>query len=529
MNGGKTDKLDRLVPLSLHAVVSAAVRNMYSSLDERRDYLPFFTYRLFDKDISLVHGEFDSPHVVGRYLDALHRSEQAFGISAARDIVRALYGHLSRSLQIGEDGGDGLAWNEETGAQPAGAWGHNQREAMLGLIGAAKLLQDDRILDRAKSLVRGISKTTEHHGRFPSGLLTAGGWKSAGVLEPLPAQSGRLVRALLEYYRISGDVLAVKTAEEIAKTNWAACFDSEGKWTDAAGIHVHSIVGTITSAIDLALTTGNDRLLSAERAAFDVGARAYRSTFGWVQEMRGSAHERGEANNSGDILESAVLLARNVDPGYWDDAERILRNHLTRSQLTDTQLFHDSADMLDSPNQIYRGVATRAIGGFCFSSPTDFKSDANDVAPINTDLVGGATQAICEAYQAAVDDGTDEIAVNLLVDRSSGLWSIRSRLPQEGRLEIELKQAKRLRVRIPESAIKGSTRVTVNGESVRPGWSGQYIRLEAQSSSMSVSVEFDSKKWKSVEELNGREYCSSWVGDTVAGVDGGRITFKSLY
>ena len=33
--------------------------------------------------------------------------------------------------------GDGLAWNEPTPAQPAGALGHNQREALLGLISLA--------------------------------------------------------------------------------------------------------------------------------------------------------------------------------------------------------------------------------------------------------------------------------------------------------------------------------------------------------------------------------------------------------
>jgi hypothetical protein len=521
--------MNDLTPVSLSDIAAAAVKNMYSSLDERRDYLPFFTYRLFDKDISLEHGEFDSPHVVGRYLDGLWMAERAFGIRANRDIVKSLWKHMSKALKAGEHQGDCLAWNEQTGTQPAGAWGHNQREAVLGILGASHLLGSEEILSTARALVKGIARITDHQGCFPAGRLTEQGWTDGGVLGPLPAQSGRMVRSLLHLHRESKDELALQLAREMAQRNRDRCFDPEGTWLADAGIHVHSIVGTITSLIDLALLTRDSGLLGHARAAFERGAAGYRSSYGWVLEMRGTEHERGEANNTGDILEAAILLARNVDPSYWDDAERILRNHLVKSQLRDPTLFKDSEALPESDARIFKGVAARAVGGFCFSSPADFMSHDGDIAPINTDLVGGATQALCEAYEAATEESTSEISVNLLFDKSIGGTQVRSHVAGRGRVEVDVSNGKRLKVRIPQRAMRDTVRIKVGGKEARPEWSGCYVCADGKSKNYQVTVEFELKRLSGVERLNGKEYRVEWRGDTVTGVEGSRVRFNPLY
>jgi hypothetical protein len=119
--------------------------------------------------------------------------------------------------------------------------------------------------------------------------------------------------------------------------------------------------------------------------------------------------------------------------------------------------------------------------------------------------------------------------VNLLVDRAGAGYSISSRLPQEGKLEIYIRKPKRLRVRIPENAIRESTRVTVNGKVSRPDWSGHYLCLGTLSQNVSVCIEFENRIWRRVERLNGRDYDACWLGDTVTGIEGGRVAFKRLY
>jgi hypothetical protein len=318
----------RLKILDLADVVSLTVEHMYSSLDKRRDYLPFFTYRLFDDPISLQHGAFDSPHVVGRFLHGLALAARLFHVQVREDVIWALQRHLFHAFAIGKKMGTGLAWNEDTGLQALGAWAHNQREALLGLVGLANLKGSEEALDLARGLVRDILKHTGGKGVLPGAYLTEKGWQSDEYFSPPPAQSGRMVGALSDYYDLSSDNAALDLAYELAAYNAKTCFDADGTWTDAAGKHIHSITGSITSMIRLGIRLHDDFLVSRGRLAFDNGLAPYRSSHGWVQEMRGTEHERGEANNSSDILQSAICLAKFRDCRYWEDVDKILRNHL---------------------------------------------------------------------------------------------------------------------------------------------------------------------------------------------------------
>jgi len=62
---------DRARELDLRRHLNLAVEHIFNTLDERQDYLPFFHYELIQQPTRLQHGPFDSPHVVGRFLDAL--------------------------------------------------------------------------------------------------------------------------------------------------------------------------------------------------------------------------------------------------------------------------------------------------------------------------------------------------------------------------------------------------------------------------------------------------------------------------
>jgi hypothetical protein len=513
---------------NLLSVVDLAIRNMTGSLDERRDYTPFFTYRLFDRPISVEHGAFDSPHVVGRYLYALDWSRRVFGLEPDWELVAHLERRLVASLDLGTDRGPGLAWNEETGSQEPGAWGHNQREVLLALIALAHITGRQEPMDRASRLVRDLQEHTAGTGRLPGSHLTMDGWKNHAALGPLPAQSGRILRALLEYYRDSGDSLALQLAETMARVNARECFERDGTWTAAAGNHIHSITGMIAGLIELGLYLRDAELLEAGRKAFDHGLQPYRSEFGWVQEFRGTSHERGEANNTGDILQSAVLLARHLDASYWADAEKILRNHLIVSQYREPSWFDDSGGPPDTPQQVYRRVVQRALGGFCFSSPADFKSHQDDRAPINTDLVGGAIHSLCEAHEAGVDDTGRELRVNLLLSRNLPACRIESHLPT-GAVDISLKQPRVVLVRIPRDTDENGLRLRIDGQSVRPIRIGPYLRLTERPLEHHARVEIPPLERSATEVLNGTEYEVHWKGETVLAVRGPEKLFAELY
>ena len=64
---------DRSSEVDLKRHLALGVDFIINNLDERQNYLPFFHYELIQQPTCIRHGPFDSPHVVGRFLDALAR------------------------------------------------------------------------------------------------------------------------------------------------------------------------------------------------------------------------------------------------------------------------------------------------------------------------------------------------------------------------------------------------------------------------------------------------------------------------
>ena len=85
-----------------------------------------------------------------------------------------------------------------------------------------------------------------------------------------------------------------------------------------------------------------------------------RRTRVWVIESSApdSPPDRGEANNTGDILETALILGRWGYTEAYDDAERILRGHLLPSQLRDISWIEGPANS----DRRGRGAATWRSG-----------------------------------------------------------------------------------------------------------------------------------------------------------------------
>lgn len=146
---------DRNREIELKRHLTLGVEHMLNTLDERRDYLPFFHYELIQQPTCIKHGPFDSPQVVGRYLDALGRCAGIIELPDVPEIYDALARQLYDSLQRHPSG---LPWNAPTPWQPNMAVMHNCREVVLGLLalmhwrgdGAAKPIRSTPIWPAAR-------------------------------------------------------------------------------------------------------------------------------------------------------------------------------------------------------------------------------------------------------------------------------------------------------------------------------------------------------------------------------------------
>ena len=429
----------RLQDADLRSYMLLGVRHIYrSAINRSRGCLPYVRFNLTEEPTWARHEYWGSPHMVGRFLDALAVCSPILDLPADREAVEGLQRLLHESIA----NPSGLAFDTLPG--PDGkrtAALHHSREVLLGLLGLRTWQGSEPSIRLARRFVRRLEEVTRATGSFPSDKYSEEGWIPSPTRK-LNQTSGRLIGALVKYFRATRDSLAVDLAVRFAEANIEACFTSKGELTPAAGEHLHSSEGTMTSLIDLGLLTGEQRYLKMGRLLYDVGLRRWRTSWGWAKESRNEQPGRGEANNTGDFVEAALLLGRSGSPEYFQDAERIIRNGLLASQVVTTDWIPQSSQA-DTKDYAHSGIRDRARGAFAFTLPNAYHS-------YNTDLMGGALQSLAEAYQASVVKDDSGVWVNLLFSTDTPWLRVRSEVPRAGRLHLEVLKEERVRVRLPD-------------------------------------------------------------------------------
>ena len=526
---------DRSREVDLKRHLDLGVEFIFNNLDERQGYLPFFHYELIQEPACMRHGPFDSPHVVGRFLDALGRCSRVIELPDEAEIYDALARQLYDSLERHQSG---LPWNSAAPWQPDVAAMHNCREVALGLLALWKWRGEAGALRALRRLCRSILRAVGEGARFPGESLGRAGWTNAfnGILAPPPATTGRLIRPLVQYYRLAADEIALELARRFAADNLEFAFDADGMIAEAAGTHMHSITGTITGLIDYGILVGDESIIEGARRAYDVGMRPFRSSYGWVKEFRwapwlaeplraagyaGFDINRGEANNTGDLIEAALLLGQAGYPGYYEDADRMLRNHLLASQVVDVSWLRKADGYEDDDETRYGDVARRARGGFCFGGISDLISYPEEAYQVNADLVGGALQAICEAWEAIAESSENSLRVNLLYSKSTDAYFLTCPPPGLDPITLRLRQAASLQLRIPSWAEPAAVALQINDlprSSARDSISGGYIRLSQLAPDSVVKVWLPSRREKVIEVVGGERCEIDWHNDTVIGI-----------
>jgi hypothetical protein len=208
----------------------------------------------------------------------------------------------------------------------------------------------------------------------------------------------------------------------------------------------------LSSLALLAELTNDQSLKQRVRSFYDNGLWQMRDQIGWsIEDTRVEDNcGRGEANNSGDIVETALLLASWGDTQYYGDVERILRSHLLPSQLRDVSFVVEP----DNPGSVdgLSNVAARLQGGFGFPAqyghePAGIWESNKPRIGFNLDIVGGAVDSLCFAYEAVARSDASGHWINLLFDHQTEDLQVRSPYIHE-RLGVKLKQPGPLHVRL---------------------------------------------------------------------------------
>ena len=289
------------------------------------------------------------------------------------------------------------------------------------------------------------------------------------------------------------------------------------------GTHTHSTTCVMSSLAQLADLTGDAAVLERVRSFAENGLWAIRDDLGWVIESSAddSPPDRGECNNTGDIVETALILGRHGYPGYFQDAERILRGHLLPSQLRDVGFIPEPAN--PSNEDGLRNVKDRHLGAFGFPAPYGYRPVGLERVSFNMDIVGGVVGTLCEALREGVMNGADGVRVNLLLDQDTTDARVVSG-DSAGRVRITTRRGDPLWVRLPEWVYRDSLRVTGTGDY---RILGKYLFFARPAPDGPVQLEYPAPRTEVTLAHRTRNIRTILEGDAVVAMDnfGADLTF----
>ncbi len=420
-------------------------RTMGSVFNADDDAIPFFRSVVYPEaqlSFSWAHSE---AHVPGRHLNALLNAEDAAGVMLDEDSVEK----HARAAFFSYSGALALPLNrDQIGGRPFHFLPHNVREGFHALVALARFRQSEPARRLAEASIATIRRYWDAERGWDSAALERDGNLKV-TDQTFIAGLARAIGPLVKYYRATRHAPALELALILKEKALSEYYGPDGRYDrDRFGTHSHSVTCVLSSLAQLADLTGDAALLGRVRAFYDAGLWELRDALGWsIESAAPEANpDRGEGNNTGDIIETALILGRWGYPQYYADAERMLRGHLLPAQLRDVSFIREPANPAGEDGK--RDLADRHRGAY--GMPAPYGHAPLEPAPLvfNMDIVGGVVASLCEVCREATRYDAAGHWVNLFFDHQTDAIAVES--PYTGpALRLRLKRPGPLFVRTP--------------------------------------------------------------------------------
>ena len=508
-------------------------RTMSSVFNADDDNVPFFGSTVRPEARLAFSPDCSEAHVPGRHLNAMLTAEAVAGVeldeSAVEDHTRATF------LSYG--GPVALPLNRDrVGGQLVNFRAHNVREGFHALYALVKYRQSERARQTAEASIDAIFGLWDPVDGWDEARLA--GDYGLSLFSDLTFITGlaRAIGPLVKYYRATGYGPALELATVLKDKAVAEFFTAGGGYDrQLFGRHTHSTTCVMSSLAQLADLTRDEGLLDRVKAFYDNGLWQIRDALGWVIESSApdSDPDKGEVNNTGDIVETALILGRHGYPEYYEDAERIVRCHMLPSQLRDASFIEEPPNP-DGEDGLHN-VADRHLGAFGFPAPYGHEPVGATRVGFNMDIVGGSVASLCEVYREATRRDEAGHWVDLHFDHETDAIRVESPYTHSA-LRVTLKKPGPLFVRIPSWTDEGQIEVRdanspVSGaEPAEPGTprlAGGYLYLPRPDVGKPVSIAFPLSSREITLEHRTRQIRVRLRGDEVEAMEkhGADLTF----
>ena len=478
-----TDRLQDVNTTDIAGAIRMGCRTMCSLFNADDNDIPFFDIVARPEpkmSFSWAHSEAQVP---GRFLNALLSAEDVAAVQVDEEAIAK----ITRAAFFAYEGAIPLPLNRHRIDGPLVNFLPTQiREGFHALYSLVTFRVSERARELAEASIETIFRYWDPSKGWDYPLIE----KEHGLSIFKPSSFinglGRAIGPLVKYYRATRYGPALELIILLKEKAVNEFFSATGAYQDVFGLHGHSTTCVMSSLAQLADLTGDSNLLTRVKAFYDNGLWEIRDEIGWSIESTkpGENYGRGEANNTGDILETALILGRWGYSRYYHDAERILRCHLLPSQLRDVSFITEPPNPENDDGK--HDVARRIQGSFGLPAPYGHHPVNIPVVKFNSDIVGGVVGSLCEAYREATRYDAAGHWVNLLFDHETPTIAVRSPYTNAG-LSIRLKHPGPLFVRIPPWVNPDS--VEVSG-TVQPRSTNGYLFFARPAVNRPISIRY---------------------------------------
>jgi hypothetical protein len=418
-------------------------------------------------------------------------------------------------------------------------------EQTLALFNLVSLMQDEKSTE-VEGLIKQMIDTFRRIGVikdncfwFPSNKYYPDGWHDMDIDNPGKSFYMMMVRPLVQYYKLTNYKPAYNLAEQIIN----GILTKSGfllKNNTFIG-HVHAHLSFLAGTVDFASVREDESLLKKMDEYYKF-IRSKSTAFGWIPEETGRKSDCIGCETCAimDYLHLAILLAKNGYEEYWDDIERITRNHLIESQFSDMEWMKTDNDLPDTDEITYRNIYKRMRGGFAgWSSPNHYlayleylpdgwlQNKSNVVLNkyrITQNCCGGSgVRSLYHVWKNIAEIKNNTLIVNLHIDKKLKDAEIRCLKPYHGITEITPVKNLKVKIRIPDFTDKEDISVIVNNEIKSFYVEGKYMFLGEISGGSKIEVEYPLPQKNETISIGNEGYQQyrydiSWLGDTVKSI-----------
>ena len=395
---------------------------------------------------------------------------------------------------------------------------------ILALLTRRALECTDRWDATLSALARGIERIAiekDDYAYYPDGGFGSAfsyprtGWRKTdepgdeheGGEGSVVAYHGGQIRALARWAACSGDEQALDTAGKLARFVMKPKFwggfsnppSGNGREHGHSDSHFHARAIALRGLLEYG-SVANDafpcdfvRCSYEYMKSFGIPEIGYIPTFMGEEATDDKMGNQGAKNPLlmegcflGDLVALTVKLAESGYGDYWEDADRVIRNHLIESQVTDREVLERivahaperESEMQAGriPGQDYIGddVVDRGLGIFW----SGIQADGVHGHWIMQCCTANGCRGLYMAWDAITRCDDDHAHINLFLNRAAPWLDIHSYLPYEGKVIIRNKTANRISIRIPPWVNRRRLECLLNGDVISPAQVSHYIDLE---------------------------------------------------